>query len=103
MRTFVFEATNTIHADLAGKSPVFRLYRYTEGGAPVLVQRGTYEITEGHLVVTLIWASTPDAGSVGTSYANAILDWSAERLVLESTSAASGERVFTPVDPGSFF
>ena len=102
VRAFVFEASNATWPDLAGASMVFQLYFYAEGAAPVMVQRGTYEVTEGHLVTTLTWASDGAMGSAGTSYANILYGWSGDSFTMESTSAASGKRVFTAAAPETY-
>lgn len=75
------------------------LYTYPEADAPVMVQRGTYEITDGHLVTTLTWSSDASMGSVGTSYANILHRWTGDAFDLESDSAASGKRTFTAEGP----
>jgi hypothetical protein len=102
VRAFVFEASSATWPDLAGASMVFQLYFYPEGAAPVMVQRGTYEVTEGHLVTTLTWASEGAMGSVGTSYANILYSWSGDSFTMESTSTASGKRVFAAAAPETY-
>ena len=71
VRVFVFEETNHTYGDLAGATSVYLLYFYPEGTPPVMVQRGTYEVKEGHLVTTLTWSSDAAMGAVGASYAGA--------------------------------
>ncbi len=97
VRIFVFEETNTDYPDLAGRTTVYRLYFFAEDTTPVMVQRGTYEVKEGHLVTTLTWASDAAMGAVGASYANILYSWSGGSFTMESTSAASGKRIFESI------
>jgi hypothetical protein len=97
VRVFVFEETNDLYPDLAGRTMVYQLYFYAEGTPPVMVQRGTYEVKEGHLVTTLTWAADAAMGAVGASYANILYRWSGGSFTMESTSAASGKRVFESI------
>lgn len=94
-RVFDF-ADSSDEAELAGRSPVFILYAYSDGTEATQVQRGEYDIVTPDLVTTVLW--TPDGANVGESFANEIMDLRADTLTLESSSAASGVRVFDRVD-----
>ena len=97
VRAFTFEHdAGASCGDLCGLSPVYRLYLYDEGDAPEEVQRGTYDVSEGHLVTSVV-AST-DSTIVGESFANEIRSYSGSRLVLESGSTPSGSRAFSKAD-----
>jgi hypothetical protein len=78
---------------LAARSFVYTLYFHPTGPAPQVAQRGFYTITEGHLVTEVVEAPL-DPSQVGRSFANIIKGFSESRLVLESTSSASGTRTF---------
>ncbi len=98
VRLFVFEEKNYFYPTLAGRTTVYLLYSYAEGADPVMVQHGTYEVKEGHLVTTVTWSPDPEGRTLGISYANILYSWSGDTFTLESTSAASGKRVFEATD-----
>ena len=89
--TRAFEFTET--AGVFG----YTLYFYPTGGAPVVAQRGTYEIAAGQLV-THVAEAPLDPLQVGRTFGNTLLSASSARFVIQSDSAASGERAFTRVD-----
>jgi len=82
---------------LAATPFVYTLYFYPTGSAPVVAQRGHYRITDGHLVTDVV-AAPIDPSLAGTSFANVIKGFSRSALTLESTSSASGKRVFVHAD-----
>jgi len=98
-RAFEFVASVSAAEDpaLSAKPFVYTLYFYPTGSAPVVAQRGHYRITDGHLVTDVV-AAPIDPSLAGTSFANVIKGFSRSALTLESTSSASGKRVFVHAD-----
>jgi hypothetical protein len=95
-RVFAFAAADDGAApDLAGRSNVYRVHLYPDGQSAAEVQRGTFAITDGHLVTSVIWAD--DASFIGRDFANIVEGLEANTLRLESTSASSGTRVYKRV------
>jgi len=91
-RAFEFAASDEDPA-LSGTPLVYTLYFYPTGSAPVVAQRGHYRIDDGHLVTEVVQAPV-DPSLAGTSFANIIEGFSTKALTLESTTSASGTRVF---------
>lgn len=83
-RAFEFRAQNA-----------YFLYNYPTDDTPAVSQLGTYAIQEGHLVMNV--AEANDESLKGKSFANEIIDFDGTKLVLESTTSASGLRTFTKV------
>ncbi len=85
-RAFVFEAPDD-----------YTLYFYATGSAPEVAQVGTYAVTDGTLVTTVV-GSPIDGGLVGRSFGNTIIDLGDDHLTIASPASATGERTFTRVD-----
>lgn len=98
-------------AELDGVEPDFQIYNYAEGGDPVVVQAGWYEIETIEAEVAdpilnpdpdeggtflVVHATIGDAGMVG-DFANKVVAWSASKLTLESDTAENGQREFQKV------
>lgn len=82
---------------LAARPYVYTLYFHPTGGPPAIAQRGFYTIEDGHLVTEVVEAPL-DPSQVGRRFANIIEGFTPSALTLESTSSASGTRVFAKVD-----
>lgn len=90
---WVSDDAGTTRAFEFAAGSAYTLLFFPSGSEPAVAQRGTYTIEEGHLVTAVV-ESTADPSLVGQRFANAILDFDATKLVLESNSSASGRRVF---------
>ena len=97
-RVLVFKAQDdTGSADLEGYTNVYWIYIYEQGGEPVLVQRGTFfkeTVSDIPALVTTAIYNTLSPFQ-GMRYSNEILEFSARRLVLHSTTSSTFEREFT--------
>ncbi len=94
IRVFEFAAMLD-DAELGGLTNVYRIYVYPSGTTPEMVQRGSYRVAFGRLVTTVLWSG--NGQNIGQDFGNDILGLSSSRMTLESTSTASGERVFDRV------
>lgn len=99
VRVFVFEGTNDAYGDLVGLSPVYRLYLFHPNQAALVVQRGSYDIQDRHLVTTVTWSSWDGMGRVGNTYTNEIYEWYGDGFMMESRTAASNQREYERIDP----
>ncbi|MCB9738587.1 MAG: hypothetical protein H6747_04905 [Deltaproteobacteria bacterium] len=118
VRAWVFSASNDEYDDLAGKSGVYVVWKYTLGQPQTLEQRGTYAIVDGALRTKPVWdlwypcdvnwiGACPSG--VGKEFSNEIRAFTKEKLRLQSSTATSGERVYNrvqacpaPVSAGAF-
>jgi hypothetical protein len=107
-RVWEFESTGT--GDNAGIPDAFTLYLYSDGAAPVPVQRGTFVVSDDTLVnvdgeerteddvlvQTITW--TADGSNVGSVFGDPLLDFSAGGFTLASDTASAGERDFDKLE-----
>jgi len=94
-KEFQFAATpDGAHPELAGMTDVYVL---ASGGA--VVQTGHYSVgrfaVTGHGTTDALVTQVVSGTGAGNTYGNAILDWTGTTLTLSSTSAASGELVWS--------
>ena len=95
VRSFYFRAIDDgSHPELAGLADVYTL---ENDGAQV--QTGSYTIEEravtGHGTTDALVTSVRSGAGTGSTFGNAILDWTGETLTLSSETATAGELVFT--------
>jgi hypothetical protein len=92
-RAFTFSASDTTHAELAGRTDVY-VIESGPAGSLAEVQTGTFTVE-----VTLVTGyGTTDAlvtmplsgGGAGSTFGNAILDYEGSTLIISSMSNASG-------------
>jgi hypothetical protein len=77
-------------AEHDGFGPAYLIYNYDEGTDPALVQVGTYDILEEHIV------TSPDGDT--NDYSNLIVDWGGSWFELEVDKATGDTRVYESVD-----
>lgn len=105
-RAFVFADALPDDPDLASFTDVYELWVYADGGEPVRVQAGTFEVADDtyvnldgyartldNVLVTYVRA-TSDGTSVGATYGDPILHHTEDRLTLRSATADAGQRTF---------
>jgi hypothetical protein len=97
IRAFDFMATAPEGSSpaLTAKPFVYHLYFHTRGTTPTIVQRGHFDVRFGRLVTEVVEAPL-DPTQVGRMFGNDVRAFSPSRLVLQSDSAPSGERVYLP-------
>ncbi len=82
--------------DLAGESPVYRVYDYDFMAAPEVLQEGWYEVQKDDWLTHPLWAT--DASLLGNTYSNHVYWLIGDEMMIESASAESGKRKYVRVD-----
>ena len=92
-RDFHFAASDATHAELSG---VHDIYLLSSNGS--LVQTGHYSVAvreiTGHGTTDALVTEALSGPDTGSTFGNAILDWTGDSLTLSSETAAAGELVF---------
>jgi hypothetical protein len=91
-RVFEFSESSTEYPELVGRTPVYTVSLYADGASRTVVQRGIYAVKFGRLVTTVLFDTT--AANIGRDFGNDISEVSAGSFKLQSTSSATGSRVF---------